>query len=105
VFREKIVEESPQHLVVEYKCPGCGRKDRMVGTLQSWEEFKREDEEETRSNDAFSERVEKAAEIELDGIDSVDDLVTLWRSYKRAPLREAVLGSCNCDDCKKRREL
>ncbi len=105
VFKEKLIEESPDHVVVTYKCPACGRKDTMAGTIQSWTEFKQDDEEERRGKAASSDKVLKAAEIELGGIDNVDDLLTLWRSYRRAPLREAVMGSCNCDDCEKRRKL
>ncbi len=105
VFKEKLIEEAEDHIVVTYKCPNCGRKDSMAGTIQSWTEFKRDDEEETRGEIASSNQILKAAEIELGGIDGVDDLVTLWRSYKRPPLREAVLGSCQCDDCTARREI
>jgi len=104
VYKEKIVEESPSHLVVEYKCSGCGRKDRMVGTIESWEQFKRDQAEGERGEIVSSDQIIKAAQIEVDAIDGADDLITLWRSYRTAPLIEAVLGSCNCDDCKKRRE-
>ena len=103
VFREKIVEESPNHIVVIWKCPACGMKDRMVGTIESWKGFKSQEKEEEVQ--PTMNRITKGAEIEMSGIDSVDDLITLWRSYKNPPLREAVLGSCHCDECKKRRFL
>ncbi|KKM71220.1 hypothetical protein LCGC14_1432730 [marine sediment metagenome] len=72
---------------------------------ETWEEFKKDDAQEVLASDAHAENVMKAAEIELGGIDSVEDLRTLWRSYRRAPLREAAMWSCYCDNCKKRRSI
>jgi hypothetical protein len=105
VYEEKTVTESPQHILVLYKCSACQSENQMIGTIQSWEEFKYEDEQERNSEDVLISSIIKAASIELDGIDSVDDLATLWRSFKRPPLREAVMGSCQCDECKNRRFL
>jgi hypothetical protein len=77
----------------------------MVGTIESWRVFKDEESQIAVDRKAECVRTEKAAHIEINAISNVEDLVTLWRSYRRAPLREAVMWSCNCDDCEKRRTL
>ena len=104
VYKDQVVKESPQHIVVTFRCPKCERADRMVGTNESWDAFKRDAAvEEAAAVD--TDKVMKAAEIEMNAIDSVDDLTTLWKSYKTPPLIEEVMNACPCDDCKRRRTV
>ena len=105
VVREQPVDGSPQHMVIVYKCPSCGRTDRMVGTTASWEEFQKEELSAKNKDIAEDNRIVRGAEIEMNAISSVEDLATLWRSYPRPPLREAVMNSCQCKDCKNRRTI
>jgi len=98
VISEQQVSESPQHIVVIYKCALCGRTDKMVGTHESWDEFTSE----AKEVDNDLEVAMTAASIEVDGIESAHDLEVLWRSYKRPPILEDRIGMCDCPTCRKR---
>lgn len=105
VIKDVAVVESPQHIVVTFKCSKCERIDKMVGTNESWKAFKRDSALEEIAEDNKSQQVVKAAEIEVNAIDSVEDLKTLWRSYKNPPLIEDLIDVCGCDECIKRRNI
>ncbi len=101
VVKEKIVTESEGHVVVVYKCPNCARTDRMVGTVESWQDFVKE----AKAEDLDIEAHMRAASIELDAIHDVNELATLWRSLKKPPRLEDVMGACKCATCKARDEI
>ena len=105
VIKEQIVDGSPQHVVIVYKCPACDRTDKMVGTSISWKELKNEQADADIEEKEFSNRLTKMAHIEVEAINGPDDLISLWKSLKTGPLREAVMGSCQCDDCETRRRI
>ncbi len=98
VFEEVEIEEAPHHIIIAYKCFHCTQEDQMVGTRESWEAFLEDDEEE----EGKYQKEIRAAEVEVNAIKSAQDLINLWHSYRRAPLFEDVMGSCQCDDCRKR---
>ena len=104
VFEERDIKESPQHILVIFKCSQCMKVDRMVGTVHSWNAFKDEEQGERVDASQETDKTLQAAAIEVGVIEGVDDLITLWRSYQQPPMREAVMGSCQCDECKERRE-
>jgi hypothetical protein len=99
VVREKDVADAPQHVVVIFKCPKCGRTDRAVGSRENWSERLAEaGVEEAEIDGTLVE-----ARLELGLFDNVAELEALWRSYPVPPMIEELKGSCQCDDCRRRR--
>jgi hypothetical protein len=99
VYEETEIEEAPHHIIIAYKCFNCTQEDQMVGTRESWEDFLEEDREE---EDVYQTAI-RAAEVEVNVIESAGDLITLWRSYRRPPIIEEVMGACGCPTCTARR--
>ena len=106
VMKTVAIIQSPQHVALVYKCSYCGNKSKVVAEQLDWAARKTAlDEERAKraarhaANDPKHFRVH---EIELDAVESVDDLVALWASYPTPPIREAVMGACGCDDCSRR---
>ena len=98
VYEETEIEEAPHHIIIAYKCFNCTQEDQMVGTRESWEQFLEEDEEE----EGTYQKALRAAEIEVAPINSAQDLINLWHSYRRPPIFEDSMGICGCDDCNER---
>jgi len=98
VFKTFVVPKAPSHLALVFRCANCGHADRIAAVEDEWEAAK----EEAEANKLSKSAVVKAAEIDLDSIESVDDLIAEWASLRQPPLRESVMGSCGCEDCEKR---
>jgi uncharacterized Zn finger protein len=94
VYKTVPIQQSPQHVALVYKCPRCGTKSRAVATAEDWED---------RRVKATKRKTNlRAEQIELDAVESVDDLVALWASYKNPPIREEVMFACMCPQCVER---
>ncbi len=70
----------------------------MVGTRESWEQFLEEDVEDEEEY----QKALRVAEIEIAPIESADDLINLWHSYRRPPILEDRIGACGCAECNER---
>ncbi len=94
--------QSPQHVALVYQCSHCGNKSKVVAEQADWEQRKKGlDDERTERTSKRSQNT-RAHEIELDAIQGPDDLIALWSSLPRAPVREETMNSCGCDECKRR---
>lgn len=102
IVKTVAIIQSPQHIALVYKCPNCGNKSKVVASHEDWEERKEDFEHETNRRAAQHKAGFRVHQIELDAIDSADDLIALWASLPKPPLREAVMGACGCDDCKRK---
>ena len=94
VTRVVAISGSPQHVALLYTCVKCGNKSKVVSEINEWESIKHEN-----AYRASSARIYK---IELDAIGSAQDLINLWASYKTPPIREEVMNTCGCKECKGR---
>lgn len=98
VFKQVAIPKSPQHVALSYRCGNCEEVSKFVATWEEWEDAQKSWTWKTFKR----KKVADAAHIELDAIESADDLIALWQSLRHPPEREAVLGACQCPDCKKR---
>ncbi len=102
VFKEVIIQQSPQHVALIYECGACGNESKVVAERGDWKARREAFDRETARRTAFDETDFRAVEIELDAVSGADDLVALWRSLSQPPLREEVMGSCGCEECERR---
>jgi len=101
-MKSVAIIQSPQHVALVYKCSYCGNKSKVVAEQGDWENRKAAlDDERTRRATKPKTNL-RIHQIELDAIESADDLVALWASYPQPPIREAVMRKCGCEDCWKR---
>lgn len=98
VYKEVTVEKSPQFVALVYQCPVCEDKNKFVASHEDWAKAQ------AKSVAASDERKNdfRAHQIELDAIDSVEDLQALWSSLRNPPLLEDCKDACNCRDCKEK---
>ncbi len=98
VYKEVTVEKSPQFVALVYQCPVCEDKNKFVASHEDWAKAQ------TKSVDAANERKNdfRAHQIELDAIDSVEDLQALWSSLRNPALLEGSQDACGCRDCKEK---
>ena len=96
VIREVNIAKAPQHVALVWRCDECGTKSRVVATKESW------DARQAVSEEFREQRFNKMAAIELDAVESADDLVALWASLPDPPIREKVMGACGCFQCRRR---
>lgn len=81
VVRERDVRGDSSRVVIIFRCPGCGVTDRLVPTRETWaEKYGAAIAEQARQD-----RIMKAFEIDMGLFDTVDELVTLWRSFRMPP--------------------
>ena len=98
VFKTFVVPKAPNHLALVFRCAKCGHADRMAAQENEWEAAK----DEAANHSTEKGTVIQGALIDLESIEGVDDLIAEWRSLKTPPLREEVMGSCQCDECERR---
>ena len=94
VTKVVAITGSPQHVALLYTCAKCGNKSKVVSEIDEWEQVKHENAHRKSSSRVFK--------IELDAIGSAQDLINLWASYKTPPIREEVMNTCGCKECKER---
>ena len=91
------VPASVPQMAVVLHCTICQGNTRLVVESSIWEDIK-------KAYEAKQERLTRVLEQahgEVMAIEILADLQEIWS--KNAPLREAVIGACGCDACKKRR--
>lgn len=101
VDRHAQVPHAMGYVGIIYDCPQCGVRGKRALRVSQWQDAQQEYKEKERSHALTL----AYAGIELDAIDSADDLIMLWASYPGSPPIE--LGpqrGCNCKDCVRRRE-
>jgi hypothetical protein len=98
VYKEVTVEKSPQFVALVYQCPECEDKNKFVASHEAWAKAQEKfaAARDIRKNDF------RRHQIELDAIDTVEDLQALWSSLKNPPLREDSKGACTCPQCKEK---
>lgn len=101
VTKVTAIPRAPGHLALVAACVTCGRNGQYVITRTLWDEA-RVYVEEGDPPAVHEQAVMAAALIELDAVDTVDELVALWASYRTPPLIEKLMGVCKCDDCERR---
>ena len=94
VTKVVAITGSPQHVALLYTCANCGNKSKIVSEREKWTSI--QDEVTHRTSSA---RIYK---IELDAINSAQDLIELWASYPTPAIREKVMNTCNCKTCHRR---
>ena len=97
VYKTVTIDNSPQHVAIIYACPKCGLKGKLVAEETEWESRR----DRYHAAQAKAKTDFRAHEIELDAVESVDDLVALWASLKNPPLIEEVMCRCGCATCRK----
>lgn len=103
ITREQVrkvtaIPKAPHHVAIVATCGLCTRTGQYVVPR---EEFENSDFELVEPSAA--EKQLRAARIEVDAIDSADDLFTLWRSLKAPPIIEEHVGKCICRECVRKR--
>jgi len=98
VFKTFVPPNVPSHLILVYRCSFCGWVDKIVSTIQEWENIESFDEALT----VRKENIMRAAVWDLEHIDNVDELLDIWHSFKDPPFIEDVVGLCKCANCERR---
>lgn len=98
VFKKVAIPKSPMHLALVFRCPRCRTVGRLLATHEEWETAQAEAEDARVDRDILV----RAASVDLDGELTVAVLEAFWAAEKRPPLLEDRIGSCNCEDCKRR---
>ncbi len=90
------------HLALVYKCPNCGNKSKVVAESEDWAKRQAEFQHDEAIQASAHESNLRGEQIELDVIESADDLIALWSSFKKPPIREEVMNACGCATCTRR---
>lgn len=98
IYKTVAIPKAPQHIGLVYLCPQCGHKSKLVAEHEEWDDKQRL----AREDEANRKRNIRAEQIELDAVESVDDLIALWRSLKNPPILEDRIGVCTCPGCKEK---
>lgn len=99
VHQVRAIAKAPHHLALVSQCPTCGRAGKYVIERTVWDEVQAaplQQEEETNN-----EHVLVGAAIEVDAIDTADELIALWNSYGPPPME--VKQRCPCATCVRKR--
>ena len=98
VYREVDIESSPLFVALVYKCPICEDKNKFVASHEDWKkaQSKFAAARHQRENDF------RAHQIELDAVNTVEELEALWSSLRNPPLREDSKGACKCASCEEK---
>jgi hypothetical protein len=102
VTKASAIPKAPHHLAIVAECKTCGRLGQYVIERETWDRAKAEFESAVTEPTDLYDQIYKAATIEVNAIESADELLGLWRSYKVPPLRESTMGACSCTDCMRR---
>lgn len=94
VTKVVAITGSPQHVALLYMCANCGNKSKIVSERDEWTSIQNEV--------AYRKSSSRIYQIELDAIGSAQDLIELWASYPRPPIREEVMNTCKCKECHER---
>ena len=103
VSKVTAIPKAPHHLALVAQCGTCQRTSQYVVERTTWEDAREKIKTAAEIEADYVGRAIKAAEIELDAIETVNDLINLWASYKTPPLLEGLEGRCHCAECEKRR--
>ena len=98
VYKTIGLPQANNLLALIYKCPSCGKDDKLAASLQEWEAAKKA----AVTHSKYVSRMLHEAHIEVEGFDTVDELLSFWQSLHSPPLIEKVLGKCPCDQCRRK---
>ncbi len=98
VFKTVTISGSPHHVALVYLCPACKERSKAISTHIEWNQLTKESEQLA----AYEDKEVRAAMIELDAIETAEELRALWRSYDKPLIREAVKDACGCEECRRR---
>jgi len=79
-----------------YHCPVCDDNGKIVASMEDWARTQKAAARNKRKNDF------RAHQIELDAIETVEDLRALWSSLRNPPLREDTKLACGCAGCREK---
>jgi hypothetical protein len=102
VTKASAIPKAPHHLAIVAECKVCGRLGQYVIERENWEIAKAEFEKKTIEPSELFDSIYRAATIEVNAIDTADELLGLWRSFRVPPVREDSMGACSCVDCQRR---
>lgn len=81
VKKERDVRGDSSRVVIIFKCPNCGITDRLIPRRDVWAHHL----EEHDLSKAGADKIIMLFLLDLELFDTVDELQTLWRSYRWPP--------------------
>lgn len=99
VTRTLPIRNAPHHVALVWFCPYCAESGKFAAERAAWEALKNE-------ASAEEDRLRKimiAAQIELDAVDTVDDVVAVFNSYGPPLMEVPPHRGCGCKSCSSRR--
>ena len=96
VVKSVVIPAAPMHIALVYKCPRCGKRERVVAETEEWKRLAELSQAITKTND---KQLSIHIQVELGAISTAQDLMDLWAAQKEPPLLEDKMGACRCDQC------
>ena len=100
VIKVTAIPRAPAHLALIATCQECARNGQYVLERSIWDDA--QETAEATPHGTGEGAVMAAALIELNPVDTVDELISLWASLKHPPLIEEIKDACGCDSCRRR---
>lgn len=98
VSRTVKIPSSPRFVALVYECSFCLHRGRIACPVDEWSELSGYEPTLNAAGRAI-----RAAQIELDAVDSAAELLALWASYPGEVIVEPGLNRrCTCKDCERR---
>lgn len=98
VTKAVVIPAAPMHTALVYRCPSCGRREKVVAETVEWNRLKALHEADPIAVSGINE---KELQLELSGELGAQDLINAWRAGP-PPIIEAHIGKCGCPDCQRR---
>lgn len=102
VRKATAIPKAPHHLALVAECATCLRLGQYVIERAVWDSERAAHDERVKEPVSVYDRATRAAEIEVNAIDTADELISYWSSLRMPPIIEGLVGACKCDDCNRK---
>lgn len=99
VVRTLPIPKAPHHVALVWSCPYCAEAGRFAAERAAWQALKQA----ASSEEDRLRKIMIAAQIELDAVDTVDDVVAVFNSYGPPMMEVPPHRGCGCKSCASRR--